>query len=411
MRRTQSKQILNRYAAWKYIVIAVTVMVMFFSALPSIFGEDAAVQIGNKAGLGLNSMALNERLLEAGFDVKRIDEREGQIFVVLSSQSQQAEVKQFLGSYVLDSEELTLALAPAAPNWLLSLGVNPIKLGLDLRGGVQFLLDVDLDPVYRLHAESLVDSIRQFSRENKIMGTKVHVSAGESVTMTQANPDNLGKLKEFISAQYPAWKIDSLGGSAFALALKDEEIILLRDLTVKQNLQIMRSRIAQLGITEALVQRQGEHRIRIELPGVQDPGAAKSVIGATASLAFYEVMGPGAVNAKILRDTSDTPVYVARRAVLGGEHIVDARAGLGEMGGAEVNITLDSTGASMMSDFSRDHIGEPMATSYSEYSRDENGKVRQTTEVISVATIQAQLGKLIGFWKTGTGAYSYEQTL
>lgn len=409
MRRTQSKQLLNHFSAWKYIVIVVTVVVMFFSALPSFYGEDAAVQIGEKAGLSLSMVTLNQNLTEAGFDVKRIDQQQGQTFVVLSSQSQQAQAKQFLTSYVLEPDELTLALAPAAPNWLLSLGVNPIKLGLDLRGGVQFLLDVDLEPVYRLHAQSLVDSIRQYSRENKIMGTKVHVVGGESVTMTIADPANIGEFKTFFANQYPAWQVQRQEETTFAVVLKEEEKILLRDLTVKQNLQIMRSRIAQLGISEALVQRQGEHRIRIELPGVQDPGAAKSVIGATASLAFYEVKEPGSVNAQILRDESNTPVYVARRAVLGGEHIVDARAGVGEMGGAEVNITLDATGASMMSDFTRDNIGEPMATSYSEYSRDEEGKVRQTTEVISVATIQAQLGKR--FVITGSGTYDEAQQL
>ncbi|MEC4726358.1 protein translocase subunit SecD [Shewanella sp. D64] len=409
MRRTQSKQLLNHFSVWKYIVIIITVIVMFFSALPSFYGEDAAVQIGEKAGLTLSVVALNQTLTEAGFNVKRIDQNQGKTFVVLGSQSQQAQAKQLLTSYVLKPDELTLALAPAAPNWLLSLGVNPIKLGLDLRGGVQFLLDVDLEPVYRLHAQSLVDSIRHYSRENKIMGTKVHVVDGESVTMTVTNLANIGKFKTFFSTQYPAWQVQKQGEATFVIALKEEEKILLRDLTVKQNLQIMRSRIEQLGISEALVQRQGEHRIRIELPGVQDPGAAKSVIGATASLAFYAVMESGSVNAKILKDKANTPVYVARRAVLGGEHIVDARAGVGEMGGAEVNITLDATGASMMSDFTRDKIGEPMATSYSEYSRDEKGKVRQTTEIISVATIQAQLGKR--FVITGSGTYEEAQQL
>ena len=409
MRRTQNKKLLNHFSAWKYIVIIVTAIVMFFSALPSFYGEDAAVQIGDKAGLALPAVTLHQNLTEAGFDVKRIDQNQGETLVVLDSQSQQAQAKQFLTSYVLAPDELTLALAPAAPNWLLSLGVSPIKLGLDLRGGVQFLLDVDLEPVYRMQAESLVDSIRQYSRENKLMGTKVRVVGGENVSMTVTNPDNIAKLKKLLSSQYSAWKLESKGDAAFVIALKEEEKILLRDLTVKQNLQIMRSRIEQLGISEALVQRQGEHRIRIELPGVQDPAAAKSVIGATASLAFYAVMEPGSVNAKILKNKANSSVYVERRAVLGGEHIVDARAGVGEMGGAEVNITLDATGASMMSDFTRDKIGEPMATSYSEYSRDVDGKVRQTTEIISVATIQAQLGKR--FVITGSGNYEEAQQL
>ncbi len=185
--------------------------------------------------------------------------------------------------------------------------------------------------------------------------------------------------------------------------------IAVRNLTVQQNLQTMRSRIEELGITEALVQRQGENRIRIELPGVQDPAAAKNVIGATASLAFYAVKEQGTGSTMVIPDQNGQPVRVGRKPVLTGDHIVDARASLGEMGMAEVNIVLDSSGGKIMSEFSRHNVGKPMATSYNEYSRDSAGNTEQSNQIISVATIQSQLGSR--FRITGSGSLQESQEL
>lgn len=402
-------KILNHYSAWKYIVLFVTFIVMLLSALPTYYGEDAAIQISDKAGLKLTPLELNDALKGDGVKVKRIDHNVNQTLIVLADDDQQRQVNAFLSDHVEDSSELTLALAPAAPDWLLSLGFKPIKLGLDLRGGVQFLLDVEVEPVYKLHYDTFVEAVRQFARQQGIKGVNVRQSVDSSVKITLPDGGQRGDVRNFIASQYPTWQVSNVDSTGLNADIKIDEKSKIRDLTVKQNLQIMRSRIEQLGITEAMVQRQGDHRIRIELPGVQDPAAAKNVIGATASLAFYQVKQKGSVNAQVLTDKSGTPVYVARTPVLGGDHIVDARAGLGEMGMPEVVIHLDREGGKMMSDFSRDNIGRPMATSYSEYSRDEKEQVRQTTEVISVATIQSQLGDRFSI--TGAGDYAQAQQL
>lgn len=409
MRNQTKGKILNHYSAWKYIVLLVTFIVMLLSALPTLYGEDAAIQISEKAGLKLTPLELSAVLKHEDVEVKRIDHNVNQTLIVLADDTQQTKVNAFLSEYVEDSSELTLALAPAAPDWLLSLGFRPIKLGLDLRGGVQFLLDVDVEPVYKLHYDAFVNAVRQFARQQGIKGVNVRQSLDDNVIITLPDGNKRGDLKTFIVTHYPTWQVSNVGSSDLKADIKFDEKSKIRDLTVKQNLQIMRSRIEQLGITEAMVQRQGEHRIRIELPGVQDPAAAKNVIGATASLAFYQVKPKGTVNVQVLNDKSGAPVYVARIPVLGGEHIVDARASLGEMGMPEVVIHLDREGGKMMSDFSRDNIGRPMATSYSEYSRDELEKVRQTTEVISVATIQSQLGDRFSI--TGAGDYAQAQEL
>ncbi|WP_198780772.1 protein translocase subunit SecD [Shewanella putrefaciens] len=404
-----NKRLLNQYSTWKYIVLIVTIIVMLFSALPTFYGEDAAVQVGAKAGLTLTPIALRDKLQAEGVTVKRIDQKNGETLIVLDEDSQQTLVKTLVSSMVTEPKELTLSLASAAPSWLQNLGFQPIKLGLDLRGGVQFLLDVDVEPVYQAQAEALVDSLRQFIREQKIRGASVHLDQSSQLNLTLPDNDARAAVRQMIKQSYPNWQLSNADGAGLQIKLSQEEQTKLRNLTVQQNLQVMRSRIEELGITEALVQRQGDHRIRIELPGVQDPAAAKNVIGATASLAFFEVKESGSVNAMVLNDKSGKPIYVSRTPVLGGDHIVDARASLGEMGMAEVNINLDHVGGQKMSEFSRANIGKPMATSYSEYSRDEQGKAKQTQEIISVATIQSQLGDR--FRITGAGTYQEAQQL
>ncbi|MCU7998195.1 protein translocase subunit SecD [Shewanella sp. SM95] len=409
MERKPNQRLLNHYSAWKYLVLIVTIIVMLFSALPTFYGEDAAVQVGAKAGLTLTPIALRDKLQAEGVTVKRIDQKNGETLIVLDADNQQTLVKTLVSSMVAEPKELTLSLASAAPSWLQNLGFQPIKLGLDLRGGVQFLLDVDIDPVYQTQAETLVDSLRQFIREQKIRGASVHLDQSHQLNMTLPDNDARAAVRQMMKESYPHWQLSNADGAGLLIKLSQEEQTKLRNLTVQQNLQVMRSRIEELGITEALVQRQGEHRIRIELPGVQDPAAAKNVIGATASLAFFEVKESGSVNAMVLNDKSGKPIYVSRTPVLGGDHIVDARASLGEMGMAEVNINLDRVGGQKMSEFSRTNIGKPMATSYSEYSRDEQGKAKQTQEIISVATIQSQLGDR--FRITGAGSYQEAQQL
>lgn len=404
-----NKRLLNHYAAWKYIVLIVTVTVMLLSALPTYYGEDAAVQVGAKAGLTLTPVALRDKLQAEGVTVKRIDQKNGETLIVLDEDNQQTLVKTLLSSMVTEPKELTLSLASAAPSWLQNLGFQPIKLGLDLRGGVQFLLDVDIEPVYQTQAEALVDSLRQFIREQKIRGASVHLDQVNQLNLTLPDNDARVAVRLMMKESYPNWQLSNVDGASLQVKLSQEEQTKLRNLTVQQNLQVMRSRIEELGITEALVQRQGDHRIRIELPGIQDPAAAKNVIGATASLAFFEVKESGSVNTMVLNDKSGKPIYVSRTPVLGGDHIVDARASLGEMGMAEVNINLDRVGGQKMSEFSRTNIGKPMATSYSEYSRDEQGKAKQTQEIISVATIQSQLGDR--FRITGAGTYQEAQQL
>ncbi|PSW44783.1 protein translocase subunit SecD [Photobacterium leiognathi] len=409
MRKKNTKQILNHYSAWKYVVLIVTVSIMLLSAIPTWFGENAAVQISKKGGAMPTPFEIQKVLKEHDIDPLKIEQKPDRTIVVLDSTKQQTDTKAALNTLVKNEERLTLALEPAAPMWLQDMGFEPIKLGLDLRGGVQFLLDVDVKQVYKNHAQQLSDDLRVDFRKQEIRGGRAELKGNDEVIVRLPSEEANSKIRQFIREQYPQWQATNGSGDNLVLALREKEKTDLRNLTVQQNLQTMRSRIEELGITEASVQRQGENRIRIELPGVQDPAAAKNVIGATASLAFYAVKEEGTGSTMILPDKNGNPVRVSRKPVLGGDHIVDARASFGENGTPEVNITLDSSGGKMMSDFSRMNVGKPMATSYSEYSRNAKGETVQTNKIISVATIQTQLGSR--FRITGAGSLEDAQQL
>lgn len=400
MKLKRSIATINYSAKWKVIVLAVTVALMLLSALPSAFGEREALHI-SKQSYSAHSDEVYRYLIANDIDVHSVSENNDRLVVTFASSGQQAHAQALMSEFKQSFETVALALEPSAPSWLTSLGFQPIKFGLDLRGGVQFLLEVDLVPVFNAHAQSAIDDLR---REFRVRG---RVENGE-VTITQYNDARLSDIRSYLRTQYPNWAL-SQSGERLVVSLDEEERRAIQTLTVAQNLQTMRGRLEELGITEASVQRQGENRIRIELPGVQDPTSAKNIIGATASLAFYHVEPNASVRTKSINDQDGRPVTLQRNSILGGEHIIDARASLGEMGTPEVNITLDSTGGRLMTNHSRRNIGSPMATVYSEYSQSETGQSIEQSEVISVATIQSTLGNR--FRITGVGSMSEAQNL
>lgn len=409
MRKRSNAARINHNAAWKYILLICVIVIMLFSAIPTLYGENAAVQIGPNSGKVPTPVVLQQKLEAAGIPVKSIIQDPKKTVVVVQKSDQQNEAKALLSTLVQDPDGLTLALEPAAPKWMLNMGFAPIKLGLDLRGGVQFLLDVDVKEVFKTQATQLADDLRHFVRQNNMFGSVVTQNADNSISITLPNSADSSQVRNFLSKNYISWQTKDGSGNNLNVSLSQEEQQKVRLMTVQQNLQTMRTRIEELGITEASVQRQGENQIRIELPGVQNPAAAKHVIGATASLAFYPVVQEGTGSSQIFLNKEGYPVRVARRPVLGGDHIVGASAGMGQNGLPEVNITLDGAGGRLMSDFSRNNVGKPMATVYSQYSRNAQNQMVQTNQVISVATIQSQLGSR--FQITGLGSVQKAQQL
>ncbi|MDO6688081.1 MULTISPECIES: protein translocase subunit SecD [unclassified Agarivorans] len=399
--KTHNRPTINRYAKWKYIVLAFTLLVMLLSALPSLYGEQAALHI-NHRGQAIDATEVASYLKTQGIVPTAINQQDDRTVVLLNDQSEQAKAQSALIPHLPENTTIALAMDAAAPQWLLNAGFSPIALGLDLRGGVQFLLEVDMEPVYQAHRQSVMDA---FSTDIRASRSR---QVNDAVQITVYNDEQVAAARNLARQQFSHWD-SRFSGNTLTLSLSDDEKSTLRQLIVQQNLQIMRGRIAELGITEASVQRQGLDRIRIELPGVQDPAAAKDVIGATASLSFHSLPEMRSRHTQTVPDNSGALLEINRQAILGGEHIIDARANLGEMGAAEVNISLDGSGGRKMSQFSRANIGQPMATLYNEYSRDANGESQQVSRVISVATIQSQLGSR--FRITGAGSMQDAQEL
>ena len=328
---------------------------------------------------------------------------------LFATQAEQQRAKQLLEQQGVDSAALTLEFHSNAPTWISQLGADPIKLGLDLRGGSQLLIGVDVDFVIDNQTKNLVDTLRTRFREANLRGASVMRTAQGSVAVTL--PDVAGQegwlniIKESAGTRQDQWTL-SRSGNELKLVLSESERTLLVNNAVTQNLSILKKRINELGIVEASVQRQGQDGIRIELPGVHNPKQAKEVIGATASLAFYEAKADSRF---FMADRNGQAVGLARKPVLSGEHIVDARANMGEMGQPQVNIVLDTLGGSKMNQFSRQHVGKPMATVFTEYKTNAEGKLRARSEVINVATIQTALGNQ--FRITGIGSLPEAQEL
>ena len=404
--RKKSHTILNRMSLWQYALLLLMLLTFTFYSLPTFFGEQPSLGLHGQSRLS----GAQQRLLQEHQIVpqKQIEQKE-RIELVFATQAEQQRAKQLLEQQGVDSAALTLEFHSNAPTWISQLGADPIKLGLDLRGGSQLLIGVDVDFVIDNQTKNLVDTLRTRFREANLRGASVMRTAQGSVAVTL--PDVAGQegwlniIKESAGTRQDQWTL-SRSGNELKLVLSDAERTLLVNNAVTQNLSILKKRINELGIVEASVQRQGQDGIRIELPGVHNPKQAKEVIGATASLAFYEAKADSRF---FMADRNGQAVGLARKPVLSGEHIVDARANMGEMGQPQVNIVLDTLGGSKMNQFSRQHVGKPMATVFTEYKTNAEGRLRAKSEVINVATIQTALGNQ--FRITGIGSLPEAQEL
>lgn len=417
MRKTNNKKasarLINHYSAWKYIVLAATLVVLALSAIPTWYGEQPSIQLQVSAkNETLNSVVELTHLLEKNdIAVQNIQQQGGKTTLVFADEVQQTHARELLDGMIEKEDSITFSYVSVAPAWLTNLGFNPIKLGLDLRGGVQFLLNVDVDKAFQEQRDSMIDTVKDKLRDERLRSVKVSSEGIDGFKVMSNSSENLNKINAFLKETYPGWDIQRSSDQLLIKPSKQNRVD-FQSTTLQQNLKIMRDRIEELGITEAMVQRQGEHSIRIELPGVQDPSQAKNVIGATASLAFYEAKSPSEAFTSqdiVLKDENGRNVVLTKRPVLTGEHIVNARAGIDQMGLSEVNISLDHAGGKIMSDFSSKHIGKPMATVYREYTTNARGETERSEKVISVATIQSQLGSQ--FRITGSGTMAEAQQL
>ncbi|EGR4150781.1 TPA: protein translocase subunit SecD [Vibrio cholerae] len=405
---------LNRYPLWKYLMVMLTIAVAALYALPNIYGEDPAIQITGARGASVDMSTLDavtDALNKAQLSQKSIALEDGSILVRFNDTDTQISARDIISEALGKDKIVALNLAPSTPDWLESIGAAPMKLGLDLRGGVHFLMEVDMDAAMEKLVSQQEEAFRSDLRDEKIRYRAIR-PLSDAVEVTLRDAEQLAQTKLLLESKHRDMTFTtSESDGRFVLVAKFTEARLqeIRNYAVEQNITILRNRVNELGVAEPLVQRQGATRIVVELPGVQDTARAKEILGATATLEFREVddkadlaaaaAGRAPAGSEIKFDRNGRPVVLKKRVILGGSSITDASSSADEYGRPQVNISLDSEGGNKMSAFSKKNIGKLMATVFAEYKdsgkRSPEGKVILTKheEVINQATIQSALGR------------------
>nr|WP_314263501.1 protein translocase subunit SecD [uncultured Moellerella sp.] len=411
---------LNRYPLWKYLMLIAAIIIGLLYALPNLYGEDPAVQITGVRGTAANEQTLvqvRKILDEDKIQSKSIALENGMILARFNSSDVQLHARESIMAGLGDQYVVALNLAAATPSWLEALGAEPMKLGLDLRGGVHFLMEIDMDTAMTKLQEQNMDSLRTDLRDQNIPYSAIRKIDGYGVEVRFRNSDDRSKADSYLTRRYPDLILSNGSNNTMTATMTDDRLSEARSYAVSQNITIIRNRVNQLGVAEPLVQRQGADRIVVELPGIQDTARAKEILGATATLEFRLVNSnldssavqsgriPGDTEIKSTREGE--PVALFKRVILTGDHITDSTSEMDENGAPQVSISLDSAGGSTMSDFTRDNQDKLMAALFVEYKdsgkKDANGRTLlvKDEKVINVARISARFGNK--FRITGIG--------
>lgn len=420
-----------RYPAWKYLLILVVLVVSTLYALPSLYPDEPAVQIsGAKAGTQIDQSIVQkaEQILKSENIASHDNSFTNNAALLrLDSSEAQLKAKDALRQGLGDDYVVALNLAPTTPEWLQKIGAKPMKLGLDLRGGVHFLLEVDMDKAISQRMETSATDLRRQLRDNKLKFNSLSLN-NNTITVQFANNDDRSAVMDFLRRngnEFNQQALATTDGAMLRLTYTDTRKQEIESYAVNQNLTTLRNRINELGVAEALVQTQGSNRIVVELPGVQDTAEAKRVLGRTANLEFRlvsdlndqhidpytgqlssQTLPPGTEAFAFESLDSGRQLLLNRSRILTGERVQNASSGFSQdTGGAEVNITLDSAGGKLMADATRNAVGKRMAVLFIEnkqrisYVTDPETGVQTEVRtpytesvVINAATIQAVLG-------------------
>ena len=389
---------MNKYPAWLNFLVLIILVSGCILALPNIYGSVPAIQIANKNSVALNETQLEEYssfLNQINIEPESIYLKDGRIVMRFDSGTDLGPISEALNNRFNQSSNIAQTLAPKLPTWMRELGLGPMSLGLDLRGGVYVLLEVDtksaIDTRMEIYQNSLIDSLREaqglhrVELNNQIIRVRLNKSA------------NLEETREIINLVDPDLVItDSSDGNSLIVRMSDIQIKAREDFAVDQNITTLRNRVNQLGVAEPIVQRQGLDRIVVQLPGVQDPNEINNILTATATLEFRMVDQSGTEpgSRRYLGRPGQNSQILKRKIIASGDQIVDASAGSSE-GRPIVSITLDSAGGESMLETTMENLGKPMSTVFIETRREAftNGEKLEyrdikTEEIISTATIQ-----------------------
>ena len=401
---------MNRYPAWINLLVAASVLVGLLFAAPNFFGDDPAVQISRADASALESLELDrfEQLLEEIDVVPKsgyLDD--GKVLMRFNLFEDQLRASDLLRQKLGRPYVVALTLAPRTPDWLRSLGLRPMSLGLDLRGGVHFLFEVDMEAAILQRLESYAEDFSRLLREQRIR-RNVRV-VGREVRVRLGDPDDLDRAERLISEAEPLMLVErsTTAEGSLVVTMTSDQIRERQNFAIEQNTGTLRNRVNELGVAEPVVQRQGFNRIVVQLPGVQDPSQAERVLGATATLEFRlvcegenafdaQARGRAPLGCELFLERAGTPVLLRRVTIVTGDQLVDARQGFDQQTSSPaVFVRLDSRGADSMLMTTKENLNKPMAVVFVEQRREtveQNGEFVEVTrvdkQVISIATIR-----------------------
>ncbi|WP_296246322.1 protein translocase subunit SecD [uncultured Stenotrophomonas sp.] len=401
------------FPRWKYFLILIVLAVSALYALPNIYQKDPSVQITANRG-GQIDDALQERvskaLGEAGVTAKSVEkEGENNLIVRLASLDAQSRANDVLRETAGENYTVALNLASTVPDWLANLGGKPMVLGLDLVGGVHFALQVDQKAAVDKRFEAFTEDVRTTLRDNRVSYRSVERRGESDIAIALTNAADADKARAALAKAQPTFSY-SVSGDRITATVPQAEMLQIASGAIEQNLTTLRNRVNELGVAEPIIQRQGEDRIVVELPGVQDTAEAKRMIGATATLEYRAVVDGNAQDAvdtgrippeaKLYRDRRGMPVLLNKRTIVTGDQMVKAATSTDQNGLPSVSVTLNSVGGQRMFDFTSANVGKPMAVVYTEripqvtmVNGVEQRSFRVKEEVISIANINGVFGK------------------
>ncbi|MGW8309774.1 MAG: protein translocase subunit SecD [Thiogranum sp.] len=413
---------MNQYPAWKYLLIIVLLAVGILYALPNLYGEDPAIQISSSRGAPIGDTLqgmVETRLSESKIPIKAVEVSDNRLLVRFNNTEDQLAAADVVKQALDTDHVLALNLAPSTPHWLQSIGALPMYLGLDLRGGVHFLMEVDMDAAVHKALERYSGDLRTILREKKLRYLSIRVE-GDKLAVRFRNAEDRSKGMDSIHDEYrdlQLKEVDQGGNYLLEVSLSEHELRETRKLALQQNITTLRNRVNELGVAEPIIQQQGDSRVVVQLPGVQDTVVAKRILGATATLEYRAVdtehdveaarNGKVPAGSRLYKHRDGRYYLLKNRVIVTGDQIVNARSGFdNNTGSPEVSVTLDGKGARKMLAFTKENVGKPMAVVFIENktsSKVVNGKTvvsnRQVEEVISVATIRDVFSK--NFQTTG----------
>lgn len=397
---------MNRYPLWKNLLVLIAVVGGGLIALPNIYGDDPSVLLSREDDREITELEADlarRALTRAGIEHLGVRERARAIEIRFDSVDTQLSASDYLREELGPDYIVPLTLLPRTPEWLASLGLQPMSLGLDLRGGVHFLFEVDTAKVVNKRLEGYAEDFSRSLRDEGIRRTSQVL--GDRVRVDLRRSEDLESALEQLAENEPELEFESGmdgEGAWITASLSEVQMRELRNNAVNKNITIMRNRVNELGVAEPLVQRQGQDRIVVQLPGVQDPALAARILDSTATVEFritcYEENAAEA--ARIgraplgceLYTYEGGPILLRRSVIAGGGQLVDARQGFDENGQPAVHVTLDGRGADAMLEATQEHLNKPMAVVFVEEVREENeqGDVtsREQRRVINVADIR-----------------------